>query len=828
MKMQRREFLQTSAIATAAWMVGPNISLGQVPWEEELESTKLIEDPKFKITDKKALESQDFAAFPKIAMDGVGTLWAVWVALRDGEEKLLLSRMTAGAWSAEEILSAAGRGVLHPAITADSDTVAVAWVDTKVADASIMAVRVWQAGKAMAPLSFNSATGERYDAPQLLFHGKEGRRPQLVVLYEAFGKTSAIRARNIVLAGPDSIDRELGPFGATDVDCRRPSIAKLKGGAIMAWDQFRGQGSHHIYAAHLPEIESAVNNPASIKPVQVTHHPARNIAASVAVDEKTGRVWIAWMSNRRGDDCWDIPRWYYLRALEQDGDGWKLLEPLSPPTAMNLDKEGTDQSFEFPRVVCAADGKVIVAGRPSHNFCLQWYQGDQWSPLYRLPMDGWGGRGQHLETAFDAAGDLWVARRDLNANVVQKITGMRGDRVEPKLKPCDEAAYEGKSLQPWPALITARRKPGVDSPIPHPQDRWEPFEKLEGIDTPLNLYFGDIHGHTWTSDGMGDVDEYYLIRRDLYGDDFCSLTDHDDFVGRGFMPSEFEYHKAMTQHFHEDGKFVTIFGQEWTTKRPPGGAGHKCFYSTNPAIKQYNHAFKPWDDTPSIYAALKAEGAISIPHHVGWTGTDWQYADSEITPLVEICSNHGRMEFMGNRPIPHRGGIKGMFVQDALAMGHKFGIIAGADNHGLLWQHHAGWKRDAYRTGLAVILAPELTRDAIFDAMKKRRTYGTTGIKPSIDFRVNNHLMGEEITTADNTVNISVNIHSREDIGYITIVKNNQDWHQAGGDGYTMRYSVKDTAVSDGALNGVSWYYLRVEFEGPEMAWTSPVWVGKG
>jgi len=56
-------------------------------------------------------------------------------------------------------------------------------------------------------------------------------------------------------------------------------------------------------------------------------------------------------------------------------------------------------------------------------------------------------------------------------------------------------------------------------------------------------------------------------------------------------------------------------------------------------------------------------------------------------PLVEIISVHGAFEFMGNKPIPHRGGKKDCFVQDGLARGLRFGIVGGSDSHGLIWHH---------------------------------------------------------------------------------------------------------------------------------------------
>lgn len=86
---------------------------------------------------------------------------------------------------------------------------------------------------------------------------------------------------------------------------------------------------------------------------------------------------------------------------------------------------------------------------------------------------------------------------------------------------------------------------------------------------------------------------------------------------------------------------------------------------------------------------------------------------------------------------------------------------------------------------------------------------------------MNNHLMGEEINVTDPIVSISVNLAGRHDIRWVTVVKNNRDIYRYGGDGFTTSFTIEDEITKPGA----NWYYLRVEYEGPEMAWSSPVWV---
>ena len=43
----------------------------------------------------------------------------------------------------------------------------------------------------------------------------------------------------------------------------------------------------------------------------------------------------------------------------------------------------------------------------------------------------------------------------------------------------------------------------------------------------MSVYFGDIHGQSGLSDGMGEVDQYYHRARDKARLDFTALTDHD-------------------------------------------------------------------------------------------------------------------------------------------------------------------------------------------------------------------------------------------------------------------------------------------------------------
>jgi len=58
-------------------------------------------------------------------------------------------------------------------------------------------------------------------------------------------------------------------------------------------------------------------------------------------------------------------------------------------------------------------------------------------------------------------------------------------------------------------------------------------------------------------------------------------------------------------------------------------------------------------------------------------------------------------------------------VQRALSLGYRMGIIASTDNH----DSHPGnsrWYR-GYKGALVAVCAPELTRDAIWNALRRRQ-----------------------------------------------------------------------------------------------------------
>ena len=95
-------------------------------------------------------------------------------------------------------------------------------------------------------------------------------------------------------------------------------------------------------------------------------------------------------------------------------------------------------------------------------------------------------------------------------------------------------------------------------------------------------------------------------------------------------------------------------------------------------------------------------------------------------------------------PPPAESFTQGRSVRAALDQGHRLGIIASPDHRGGL--------------GLAGVWARALTREAIFEALRARRTFGTTGARLDLWMTVNGAPQGSEIT-AGGAVHVEATVH---------------------------------------------------------------------
>lgn len=330
------------------------------------------------------------------------------------------------------------------------------------------------------------------------------------------------------------------------------------------------------------------------------------------------------------------------------------------------------------------------------------------------------------------------------------------------------------------------------------------------------IYFGEIHGHTYLSDGKGTEDECLTLAKDVDSLDFAALGDHSIEGGFNVLPEDnWKRTKSAIQKYNKPNEFVTLLGYEWNSwsgakGNPNQGWGDKNIYYLNDDEPCYGAGDSKSDDPEKLCNLLKDKEAIVIPHHSMYGGrTDWSFKNNDLQRVVEIYSIAGNSE-------------KGSeySVQSALAQGHKLGFIAGSDNHCGQLAHNESANR---RAGLAVVITDDLTREKVFYALKNRHCYATTGKRILLYFTLNGYLMGEEISLKgdDFSRKIRVRVAGTTKIKEIVIVRNNVDIHIHSGKGSfeNFEYIDKDDFTEE------LFYYVRVIQEDEEIAWSSPIWV---
>lgn len=570
-----------------------------------------------------------------------------------------------------------------------------------------------------------------------------------------------------------------------ELDMRPAFAVNHSGKLLMAWNRQIGKN-------YLIMSRSLKNNKLSTEKL-ISLTQGFNQAPSVAFD-RHNRWAIAWQSNHRPDQHIGLTSWIHIKRQGMNNPVVTSAEPD------DWFKTGEEQCFEFPEIIFDSNDRLWIFGRPSQGFYAQCIDGNKKSPIYSFHIPAWGGRGQYACVTKDKDGSFISVRRDWRYMYMNSFDPLHKDLT-----------FTGSMTPIFPAQQVLRDYGNI--PLPS-------YPLRSG----KQILFGDIHQHSSLSDGRGTADEHLTRSRYCYGQDFCALSDHEWFVANYLSPSEWERIKILGQLFTDPDEFTVIPGYEWTTPRTPKGFGHKNVYFDTWDKPIFSWRFNK-KSSLSLFEFCKQNNAIAVPHHVGWTGTDWENHDPAVQTVSEIVSSHGAFEYMGNTPLTHRGGVPGSFIQDALADGHRFGVIGGSDAHGLLTHHGISMKENEWLSGLAGIQCDTNSLTSIFNAIQNRRTYATSGTKILMDFSINGISMGQELDSKED-IAIYMEVTGTAQIKYVTLIRDNQPILCLGKDFYQGQ-GIRKTFTDKSVKPGTHFYYIRVEQEDGEMAWSSPIWVNK-
>lgn len=366
----------------------------------------------------------------------------------------------------------------------------------------------------------------------------------------------------------------------------------------------------------------------------------------------------------------------------------------------------------------------------------------------------------------------------------------------------------------------------------------------------VELFFGDLHAHAsvspcyWKDCPECSPDDFFHYAREISGLDFVALTDHD----HGLSDETWEAVQMAVCHHYDPGRFVTFLGYEWTNNR----FGHQNVYFSGDRGPLIRARGKDGDfiAPTQLWEQWEAQGveAISIPHHTGVSQfpADWTFHHPQFQPVSEVTSLWGNLlSFQSQEQTRISNLLPGRFVSEALEDGYRLGFVGGSDSHdcrpgnptfggrikpnvveGQMMGHnvlappnvpHLG--DDTCNTrGLTATWASELTRPALWEAIRRKHTYATTGARIAMRVTMGDALAGDRVSTANPSM--TVDIVGTYLIHDVTVVANNRPIHQVSPDSdrISFRYSIP-------AEFPPGFVYVHVRQRDGHQAWTSPFWL---
>ncbi|MFP6655777.1 MAG: CehA/McbA family metallohydrolase [Myxococcota bacterium] len=336
-----------------------------------------------------------------------------------------------------------------------------------------------------------------------------------------------------------------------------------------------------------------------------------------------------------------------------------------------------------------------------------------------------------------------------------------------------------------------------------------------------HLIWADLHGHSGLSDGTGTPDDYFRYARDVARLDAIALTDHDHWGLRPLDQSEELADKILESalRFHERDRFVTIPGYEWTSWLH----GHRHVLYFDEVAPIYSSVDFATDRPDELWAALRGQPVLTFAHHSAGepVATNWAFRpDPILEPLTEISSIHGMSE-ADDAPMPVYGAISGNFVRDVLLRGARLGFIGSGDSHdghpGLAHLSAAG------QSGLAGIFTDTLDRPGLLEAMRKRRTFATNGIRPWLAVHLDKTFMGSALPAGDDRKTehrLQIRYEATAPIERIDLIRSGRIASLPGEGAMSLDFVRQIPRLGLGEF-----HYVRIIQTDGGVAWSSPIFV---
>ncbi|HOK80398.1 MAG TPA: hypothetical protein PK303_06225 [bacterium] len=334
-----------------------------------------------------------------------------------------------------------------------------------------------------------------------------------------------------------------------------------------------------------------------------------------------------------------------------------------------------------------------------------------------------------------------------------------------------------------------------------------PVEIMNSKDEREQIFWGEIHGHTEMSDGIGEFETLYENAKNAGCLDFAAAADHACY----FTDNQWEWMQDITNSFNKDNEFCTLIGYEWA-----GNQGHRNIYTSGSRLKLFRGMYEPTRDIGVVYKEFEGNPSIVAGPHTGHTGDFWKFHNPDVERFFEIYSMWGHFDVLANKLL-NEAAVIGFTGGGDCHSGNVF--FSPEDRTGQGKTAHFTSYAIKYKCGIMAAFMKTLDRKNLIEALRNRRTYATTSDRILVDFSISGYKMGE-MGKSDNIV-ITADIHGCDIIKRIEVVRNGKIVHVENSENVDTTFQWQDKNTEKGKF----WYYLKITQRNKEVAYTGPIWI---
>lgn len=624
-----------------------------------------------------------------------------------------------------------------------------------------------------------------------------------------------------------------------------PAVAAdSKGDAFVAWDTY-AKGRYDVLMRRIADGSPR-------ETVEVAATERLEARPDLAVD-RSDRVWVSYEAGRvnwakdqgRLDPVGTAPGYpiYDLRGIEVVAyAGMRRLGMAAPFEIQRGEKVYTPEAGQlhhYGRLAFDDQGRLhlLIRNRQGRRLADYWrffvttLTADGWTEPAMVPYSR--GRSSMLAAVAPAADGLWIAWPRDGHPTFSVMVNLPEETV---IENVYAARYEPGVAPSGPRLTD--RDPEVPSrPAAHPNEardvrRIRDFRVRVG-GRELRILRGDTHRHTELSMDLrgspdGSLQDFYRYMLDAAAMDWGFVSDHQYGADRTYW---WWLTEKAADLFLSEG-YASLFGYERSVRYPNG---HRNIFHARRGVQNVPFFVKPDEymqrhngigavidgDTKMLYEEIRRTGGLAISHTSATNmGTDWRDNDPALEPVVEIFQGDRYNYECAACPFADQGDDypsagsamletirpDGM-VAAAWSKGYRLGVIASSDH---LSTHMS----------YAMVYAEEFSREGVFEAVRRRRTYAATD-NIIVDFRIGEAFMGEEVAVSGEVPAIRATILGTDAVREVALIRNNEVVYTAHPGTADVAFEYADREPEPGE----SFYYVRALQTNDEIAWSSPIWV---